>query len=170
MSLLIGENSVVTVKYTLKDDAGKVLDSSDGSKPMVYLHGAGSIVPGLEKALVGKGAGESLKVRVEPAEAYGDVIPDGIKTIERSAFEGVDVVEVGMAFDAQAPDGTEQHIVVTKVEGDNVTIDINHPLAGVALNFDIKILSVREATKEELDHGRITQTASLIVSAVGLFL
>ena len=153
MSSLIGENSVATVKYTLTDDAGKVLDSSDGSKPMVYLHGAGSIVPGLEKALVGKGAGESLKVRVEPAEAYGEVIPNGIKTIERSAFEGVDVVEVGMAFEAQAPDGTEQHIVVTKVEGDAVTIDINHPLAGVALNFDIKILSVREATKEELDHG-----------------
>ena len=153
MSLLIGENSVVTVNYTLTDDAGKVLDSSDGSKPMVYLHGTGSIVPGLEKALVGKGAGDSLKVRVAPAEAYGELIPDGIKTIERSAFEGVDVVEVGMAFDAEAPDGTEQHIVVTKVEGDNVTIDINHPLAGVALNFDIKILSVREATEEELDHG-----------------
>ena len=153
MSLLIGENSVVTVKYTLTDDAGKVLDSSDGSKPMVYLHGAGTIVPGLEKALVGKGAGESLKVRVEPSEAYGELIPDGIKTIERSAFEGVDVVEVGMAFDAEAPDGTEQHIVVTKVEDDTVTIDINHPLAGVTLNFDIQILSVREATKEELDHG-----------------
>ena len=153
MSLLIGENSVVTVNYTLTDDAGKVLDSSDGSKPMVYLHGTGSIVPGLEKALVGKGAGDSLKVRVAPADAYGELIPDGIKTIERAAFEGVDVVEVGMAFDAEAPDGTEQQIVVTKVEGDNVTIDINHPLAGVALNFDIKILSVREATEEELDHG-----------------
>ncbi len=153
MPLLIGENSVVTVNYTLTDDAGKVLDSSDGSKPMVYLHGAGTIVPGLEKALVGKGAGESLKVRVEPSDAYGELIPDGIKTIERSAFEGVDVVEVGMAFDAEAPDGTEQHIVVTKVEDDAVTIDINHPLAGVTLNFDIKILSVREATKEELEHG-----------------
>lgn len=153
MSLVIAENSVVTVNYTLTDDAGKVLDSSDGTKPMVYLHGSGDIVPGLEKALTGKGAGESLKVRVAPAEAYGELIPDGIKTIERSAFEGVDVVEVGMAFDAEAPDGTEQHIVVTKVEGDTVTIDINHPLAGVALNFDIKILSVREATEEELDHG-----------------
>ena len=153
MSLLIGENSVVSVNYTLTDDAGKVLDSSDGSKPMVYLHGAGNIVPGLEKALVGKAAGDSLKVRVEPAEAYGEVIPNGVKTIERAAFEGVDTVEVGMAFQAQAPDGSSQHIMVTKVEGDNVTIDINHPLAGVALNFDIKILNVREATKEELDHG-----------------
>ncbi len=153
MPVLIGENSVVSVKYTLTDDAGKVLDNSDGSKPMVYLHGAGNIVPGLEKALVGKGEGDSLKVRIEPAEAYGEVIPNGVKTIERSAFEGVDVVEVGMAFQAQAPDGSAQHIMVTKVEGDNVTIDINHPLAGVALNFDIKILSVRESTEEERTHG-----------------
>ena len=153
MSLLIGKNSVVSLNYTLTDDAGKVLDSSDGSKPMMYLHGSGNIVPGLEKALVGRGEGDSLKVRVEPAEAYGEVIPNGVKTIERAAFEGVDVVEEGMAFQAQAPDGSTQHIVVTKVEGDDVTIDINHPLAGVALNFDINILSVREATKEELDHG-----------------
>ena len=153
MSSLIAKNSVVSVSYTLTDDAGKVLDSSDGSKPMMYLHGSGDIVPGLEKALEGKGAGEALKVRVEPAEAYGEVIENGVKTIERAAFEGVDVVEVGMAFEAQAPDGSAQHIMVTKVEGDNVTIDINHPLAGVALNFDVKIVSVRDATKEELEHG-----------------
>ena len=153
MSLLIGKNSVVSLTYTLTDDAGKVLDSSDGSKPMLYLHGSGQIVPGLEKALVGKAEGDALKVKVEPAEAYGEVIPNGVKTIERAAFEGVDVVEVGMAFEAQAPDGSAQHIMVTKVEGDNVTIDINHPLAGVALNFDVKIESVRDATKEELEHG-----------------
>ncbi len=153
MSLLIGENSVVSVNYKLTDDAGKVLDSSDGSKPMVYLHGAGHIIPGLEKALAGKGEGDALKVRIEPAEAYGEVIPDGIKTIERAAFEGVESVEAGMVFEAQAPDGTKQQIVVKKVEGDAVTIDTNHPLAGVALNFDITVLSVREATKQELDHG-----------------
>ena len=153
MSLLIGENSVVSLNYTLTDDAGKVLDSSDGSKPMVYLHGVGNIIPGLEKALVGKGEGDSLKVRVEPADAYGEINPNGVKTIERTAFEGVDVVEEGMVFEAQTPDGTSETIIVKKVEGDDVTIDINHPLAGVALNFDISILSVREATKEERDHG-----------------
>ncbi len=139
--------------YTLTDDAGKVLDRSEASKPLMYLHGAGNIVLGLEKALVGKTEGDSLKFRVEPAEAYGEVIPKGVKTIERAAFEGVDVVEVGMAFQAQAPDGSMQHIMVTKVAGDNVTIDINHPLAGVALNFDVNIVNVREATKEELEHG-----------------
>ena len=150
MSLLIGKNSVVTLNYTLTDDAGKVLDSSDGSKPMMYLHGSGQIVPGLEKALVGKTEGDALKVRVEPAEAYGEVIPNGVKTIERAAFEGVDVVEVGMAFQAQAPDGSAQHIMVTKVEGDNVTIDINHPLAGVALNFDVKIVECTGCHKRRI--------------------
>jgi len=153
MSLLIGENSVVSMHYKLTDDTGKVLDSSEASEPLAYLHGAGNIVPGLEKALVGKGTGDSLTVKVEPAEGYGELDPNGIKVIERAAFEGVDSIETGMAFEAKAPDGTAQHIVVTKVEGDEVTIDLNHPLAGVTLNFDIQIVSVREATKEELDHG-----------------
>ena len=101
MPVLIGENSVVSVNYTLTDDAGKVLDSSDGSKPMGYLHGAGNIVPGLEKALVGKVEGDSLKVKVEPADGYGEINPDGIKVIEKSAFEGVESVEAGMTFEAK---------------------------------------------------------------------
>ncbi len=153
MSLLIGENSVVTMHYKLTGKDGKVVDSSEGSKPLVYLHGAGNIVPGLEKALVGKGEGDSLKVRVEPAEGYGETNPDGIKTIERAAFEGVESVEEGMTFEAKAPDGTPQSIVVKKVDGDQVTIDTNHPLAGVVLNFDIQIVSVRESTEEERTHG-----------------
>ncbi len=153
MAVLISDNSVVGLNYKLTDDTGKVLDSSDGSKPMMYLHGSGSILPKLEKALAGKKEGDSLKVRVEPKDGYGEVIPDGLKTIEKAAFEGVETVEAGMVFDAQAPDGTKQRIVVKKVEGDAVTIDTNHPLAGVALNFDINIVSVRDATEEELDHG-----------------
>ena len=153
MSLVIGENSVVSMHYKLTDDAGNVLDRSESSKPLAYLHGAGNIIPGLEKALEGKGVGDSLKVRVEPSEGYGEVNPEGIKVIERSAFQGVESVEAGMTFEAKAPDGTAQQIVVKKVEGEEVTIDLNHPLAGVTLNFDIQIVGVREATKEELDHG-----------------
>jgi FKBP-type peptidyl-prolyl cis-trans isomerase SlyD len=153
MSLLIGEKSVVSVHYKLSDDSGKVLDSSEGRDPLAYLHGAGNIVPGLEKALTGKIAGDSLQVKVEPAEGYGEINPEGLKVIEKSAFEGVESVEAGMAFEAKATDGTAQQIIVKKVEGEEVTIDMNHPLAGVTLNFDITIVSVREATKEELDHG-----------------
>lgn len=153
MSLLIGDKSVVSMHYKLTNEEGRVLDSSEGGEPLAYLHGAGNIIPGLEKALEGKVAGDSLKVKVEPAEGYGEVNPEGIKVIEKSAFEGVESVEAGMTFEAKAPDGSKQQIIVKKVEGDEVTIDLNHPLAGVVLNFDIQIVSVREATKEELDHG-----------------
>ncbi len=155
MSLLIGDNLVVSMHYKLTDDEGNVLDSSEGSEPLNYLHGAGNIIPGLEKALVGKVAGDTLQVRVEPAEGYGEVVPELIQTVERAAFQGVDTVEAGMAFEAQAPDGSIQRIVVKKVEGDEVTIDANHPLAGVTLNFDIEIVNVKEATKEEIAHGHV---------------
>jgi FKBP-type peptidyl-prolyl cis-trans isomerase SlyD len=153
MSLLIGDNLVVSMHYKLTDDDGNVLDRSEGSEPLAYLHGAGNIIPGLETALVGKVEGDSLQVRVEPAEGYGEVMPDLIQTVERAAFQGVESVEVGMAFKAQAQDGSAQRIVVKKVDGDEVTIDANHPLAGVVLHFDIEIVGVREATEEEVAHG-----------------
>ena len=153
MPLLIGDNLVVSLQYRLTDDAGSELDSSESSEPLAYLHGAGQLVPGLEKALVGKVEGESLQVRVEPAEGYGEVVPDLVQIVESEAFEGVDSLEVGMEFEAEAPDGSVHHIVVTEVEGDDVTIDGNHPLAGMALNFDVQILGVREATEEEVSHG-----------------
>jgi FKBP-type peptidyl-prolyl cis-trans isomerase SlyD len=153
MSLLIGDNLVVSMHYKLTDDDGNVLDSSEGSEPLAYLHGAGNIIPGLETALVGKAEGDSLQVRVEPAEGYGEVMPNLIQTVQRAAFQGVASVEEGMAFEAQAQDGSVQRIVVRKVDGDEVTIDANHPLAGVVLHFDIEIVGVREATEEEVVHG-----------------
>ena len=155
MSLLIGDNLVVSMHYKLTDDDANVLDSSEGSEPLAYLHGAGNIIPGLEKALVGKVAGDSLQVRIGPAEAYGEIRPELIETVDIAAFQGVDSVEPGMAFEAQAPDGSVQRIVVKAVEGNDVTIDANHPLAGVTLNFDIEIVGVREATEEELTHGHV---------------
>ncbi len=153
MSLLISDNLVVSMHYRLTDDEGKLLDSSEGAEPLAYLHGADSIIPGLENALLGKVAGNELQVKVDPAEGYGEVIPELIKTVDKTAFQGVESVEAGMAFEAEAPDGSMQHIVVKEVNGDAVTIDANHPLAGVTLNFDIQIVAVREATEEEITHG-----------------
>ncbi len=153
MSLLIGDNLVVTMHYKLTDDSGNVLDTSEGSQPLAYLHGAGNIIPGLEKALVGKVEGDSLQVKIEPGEGYGDVNPALVQTIDKSAFKGVETIEVGMTFEAQAPDGSMQRIRIQKVEGDAITIDGNHPLAGVVLHFDVTIVSVREATEEEVAHG-----------------
>ena len=153
MSLLIGDNSFVSMHYKLTDDDGNVLDSSEGSEPLAYLHGAGNIIPGLENALVGKAEGDILQVSIEPDEGYGEVLPDLVQVIERDALRGVESIEVGMAFESQAPDGSEQHIVVKNVDGDEITIDANHPLAGVVLHFDIEIVGVRDATEEEVTHG-----------------
>lgn len=155
MSLLIGDNLVVSMHYKLTDESGNVLDSSEGAKPLSYLHGAGNIIPGLEKALTGKTQGASVQVKVEPAEAYGEVNPNLIQTIKKEAFQGAGAVEEGMAFDAKSPDGSSQRIVVKKVEGENVTIDANHPLAGMTLNFDVEIVGVREATEEEKTHKHV---------------
>jgi FKBP-type peptidyl-prolyl cis-trans isomerase SlyD len=153
MSLLIGANTVASIHYTLTDDAGEVLDSSRDAEPLSYLHGAGNIIPGLEQALVGKSSGSSLKVSVPPAEAYGEIQPELMQVAPMEAFQGVDQVEPGMAFEASDPSGQTRRIVVKSVDGDKVTIDANHPLAGVQLHFDVEVVEVRAATDEEVAHG-----------------
>lgn len=155
MSLLIGDNVVVSMHYTLTNNDGEVLDTSEGSDPLVYLHGAGNIIPGLEKALTGKPAGASVQAKIAPAEAYGEVQPQLVETEPAAAFQGVDKIEPGMAFQAQGSDGSVRRIVVTEVSGDEVTVDGNHPLAGVELNFDVQVTDVREASAEEISHGHV---------------
>jgi FKBP-type peptidyl-prolyl cis-trans isomerase SlyD len=153
MSLLIGNNVVATIHYTLTDDSGEVIDSSQGSEPLTYLHGAGNLIPGLEKALEGSEADSSLQVRIPPEEGYGDVRPELIEAVPRAAFQGVDKVEPGMVFEARSADGQARRIVVKSINGDSVTVDANHPLAGVALNFDVQVVELREASEEEVSHG-----------------
>ena len=155
MSLLIGDNVVVSMHYTLTNNDGDVLDSSEGGEPLSYLHGAGNLIPGLEKELTGKAAGASMQVSVTPEEAYGPVHDALIETVPRAAFQGVESIEPGMAFEASGNDGQSRRIVVTEVSGDDITIDGNHPLAGVALNFDVEIVAVRDATEEEIAHGHV---------------
>jgi FKBP-type peptidyl-prolyl cis-trans isomerase SlyD len=150
----IQQDSVVTFHYTLKDDAGSVLDSSDGGDPLAYLHGHGNIVPGLEKELTGKTAGEKLDVQVSPAEGYGEHDPALVQRIPRRQLRGIDKVYAGMPLHAQTPQGPRQ-VTVTQVLGDTVTIDANHPLAGKTLHFAIEITDVRAATAEELQHGHV---------------
>ena len=155
MSLLVGDKVVVSMHYTLKNDEGEVIDSSEGRDPLNYLHGAGNIIPGLENALVGKTTGDKLDVRVEAAEGYGEIVPELIQTVDKSLFQGVDNVEAGMTFNAQGPGGQVQQVVVKSVDGEEVTIDANHPLAGVALNFSVEITQIREASEEEVAHGHV---------------
>ncbi len=151
----ISPNSVVTMHYTLTDDSGTVLDSSANAEPLVYLHGAGNIIPGLENALVGKKAGDALDVRVAPEEGYGLVVEDLIQDVPREMFQGVDTIEPGMTFQAQDQSGYIQRVTVTAVNDALVTIDSNHPLAGQHLNFNVTIVEVRPASEEEVAHGHV---------------
>lgn len=155
MSLQIEDDRVVTIQYTLTNDAGEVVDSSVGGEPLVYLHGAGNIIPGLEDALVGRKAGDSLKVTVQPADGYGEVLDDMRQVVSLSMFEGVDDLEVGMMFQTETPDGHLQLVTVTDIDNGNVTVDANHPLAGQVLHFDVSVEAVREASAEELAHGHV---------------
>lgn len=154
MSLMIGKNAVVSINYTLTNDAGEVMDTSEGREPLTYLHGANNLIPGLEKEMEGKSSGQSFKVTIPPAEAYGESNPELVQTLSKDMFKGVDKVEPGMGFTAQGPQG-EQHIVVTAVDGDQVTIDANHPMAGKTLHFAVEIVNVRDASEEEIEHGHV---------------
>jgi FKBP-type peptidyl-prolyl cis-trans isomerase SlyD len=153
--MLIAANKAVSIDYTLTNDAGEVIDSSAGGAPLVYLHGAGNIIGGLESALVGKQAGDELDVSVEPADAYGEYSGELVATLNRSMFEGVDELEVGMQFHASGPDGSMQIVTIRELEGDDVIVDGNHPLAGQRLNFKVKVVEVRDASDEEVAHGHV---------------
>ncbi|MGR8942175.1 MAG: FKBP-type peptidyl-prolyl cis-trans isomerase [Gammaproteobacteria bacterium] len=150
----VANNMAVSIHYTLTNDEGEVIDSSIGSDTLVYLHGKGNIISGLEKALTGKEVGEQFTVRIPAEDAYGEFMPDRVQVIPRSMFEGIDHLEVGMQFHADVSSGPGV-VEIVDIDGDDITIDGNHPLAGVPLTFDIEIVDVRPATREELDHGHI---------------
>ncbi|GAA3922187.1 peptidylprolyl isomerase [Litoribacillus peritrichatus] len=151
----ISNQKVVTMDFKVSDTNGQVLDSSEGSEPLVYVHGANNIIPGLEKALEGKTVGDQVNVEIVAAEAYGEYHDQMVQEVPMEAFEGVDKVEPGMAFHAESPDGHPIQIIVTEVEGDKVTVDGNHPLAGKDLVFDVTVKDVRDATADELEHGHV---------------
>ena len=145
----ITHQTVVQMHYTLKDDNGNTIDSSVGKEPLEYIQGLGMIVPGLEKAMVGKSVGDKFEVVVLPAEGYGEYNKGLVSEIPKTAFQGDDV-QVGMTFYAQTPNGILP-IRILEVKEDKVTVDANHELAGKNLNFAIEVVSVRQATEKELE-------------------
>ena len=150
----IESNSVVTLHYTLKDNDGKVIDQSeDGS--FLYMHGAMNIIPGLENALAGKSAGDEISVKVSPEEGYGVKDDARIQEVPKDMFDSADEIQVGVQFHAQGPDGAAVVVTVIEVKDDVVVIDGNHALAGVDLNFEVKIVDVRAASEEEISHGHV---------------
>jgi FKBP-type peptidyl-prolyl cis-trans isomerase SlyD len=149
----IAKQSVVTIDYTLTDPHGEVLDSSTADEPLTYIHGSGSIIPGLENALAGKAAGDAIQVTIPPADGYGDRDEDLVQAVPRERFPDGSI-EVGMRFHAEGEDGTRV-VTVVAVDEQKVTVDANHPLAGMTLAFAVKILEVRDATADELEHGHV---------------
>ena len=150
----VADDMAVSIHYTLTNDAGEVLDSSEGSEPLNYLQGSGNIISGLDRAVLGKVVGDKFNVRIPAEDAYGEIEEDMLDVISREMFEGVDNVEVGMQFNADVSSGAGI-VTIVAIEGDDVTIDGNHPLAGQALTFEVEVVDVRLATKEELSHGHI---------------
>jgi FKBP-type peptidyl-prolyl cis-trans isomerase SlyD len=149
----IADNTVAELNYSLSVD-GQVVDESEEGHPLAYLHGNGNIISGLEKALTGKSTGDKLSVTLEPNDAYGEFDETLVLKVDRSQFSGVDNVEVGMQFEAEFPDGT-QVATIQAIDGHEITIDGNHPLAGETLTFDVEVAGVRAATEEELVHRHV---------------
>jgi FKBP-type peptidyl-prolyl cis-trans isomerase SlyD len=150
----VADNMAVSIHYTLTNDDGEVLDSSIGDEALVFLQGSGNIISGLENVMVGKVVGDKFNVRIAPEDAYGELMEDMIQVISRDMFEGIDDIEVGMQFHADVSSGSGI-VTVVSIDDDNITIDGNHPLAGLALTFDVEVIDVRPATKEETAHGHI---------------
>lgn len=150
----IGDSKVVQMHYTLKNDGGEVLDTSEGQDPLTYMHKEGAIIPGLFKAITGKKVGEKVSVVVQPEEGYGHPDDGLLQKIPREAFKGMDDLEVGVKVQADTDHGV-QIATVTEIKEEEVTIDLNHPLAGETLHFDVEITDIREASEEELSHGHV---------------
>ncbi len=151
----IQNDCVVAIHYKLTDDDGVVLDSSEGQEPLTYLHGTQAIITGLEKALTGRKEGDSFQVTVQPEEGYGEINPEMIQAVPRTAFSGIENLAPGISLQADDGNGNVYHVVVKEVNDDVVIIDVNHPLAGKVLHFDVTVESVRKATPEELAHGHV---------------
>ncbi|MDD7805373.1 MAG: peptidylprolyl isomerase [Endozoicomonas sp. (ex Botrylloides leachii)] len=149
----IADNKVVLMHYILKNKAGELIDSSEGHEPLAYIHGIGNIVQGLEKALTGKQVGDKVEVSVEAAEAYGEYDEELVQPVPRADFEG-HPIETGSQFHADTAVGP-RIVTVTAIDDDQIIVDANHPLAGEDLHFKVEIVDVRNATKDELEHGHV---------------
>jgi FKBP-type peptidyl-prolyl cis-trans isomerase SlyD len=151
----IADGKVVTIHYRLSLDDGTVVSDTAGGEPMAYLHGSENVIPGLEAALAGRSPGDEVNAKIEPADAYGERDPSATEQIPRSAFPGDLELQVGMHLSARHESGAIIPMTVQSIADDAVTVDLNHPLAGQKLHFDVSVVEVRDATEEERSHGHV---------------
>jgi len=150
----IAKETVVSLNYTLKNSEGELLDTSEGRAPLVYLHGVGGLIPGLEKELDGKVKGDKIVAIIAPEDAYGSRRDDLLKQVSKDGFQGEEEMKEGMQVQLDTEHGPAI-AVITKIDGNDVTLDLNHPLADMTLHFDVQIEDVREATADEISHGHV---------------
>lgn len=150
----ISNQKVGMIHYTLKDDNSVVLDTSEGKSPLAYIHGMKNLIPGMEKALEGKQAGDKLNIVIPPEEAYGLRNDALVNDVPIANFPEREHVKLGVQFQADTPDG-KRIATVINIKDDTVTVDFNHQLAGETLHFDVEVVEVRDATADELSHGHV---------------
>ncbi len=153
----IAKDKVVALDYTLRNDGGETIDSSSGGEPLAYIHGNGSILPALEAALEGREPGEKFDLRLAAKDGYGERQAELVQVVQRKSLATIGKIKVGTQFHAQVPGGARV-MTITAVDKDDITIDGNHPLAGVDLNFNVEVVEVRDASPDELAHGHVHGT------------
>ncbi|MBB1333065.1 peptidylprolyl isomerase [Pseudoalteromonas sp. SR44-5] len=151
--MIVATNKVVKMHYSVMDNDKNSIDNSFDGEPLIFIVGTGYLIQGLEDALQGKKAGDTLSVTVPPEQGYGERHDDLMQAVPKSMFEGMEI-EVGMQFRASTDDG-DQSVMIIDIQEDDVIVDGNNPLAGITLNFDVEILEVRDATADELEHGHV---------------
>jgi FKBP-type peptidyl-prolyl cis-trans isomerase SlyD len=149
---MITSENVVTIHYTLRSPEGEIIDQSPSDHPLVYLHGANTIIPGLESALEGKAVGDQFDVVVPPEQGYGEKDEDMVIELPRSQFEPGEILEVGAEFEMEI-DEHDEIATIVEVKEDSVIADFNHPLAGETLHFSVSVIDIRNATETEIEHG-----------------
>ena len=152
--MIVEKEKAVSINYVLTNDSDEMLDSTQHQAPMVYLHGASNILPGLEDALEGKSIKSRVRKIIPAEEGYGKNNPELIQTVPLSTFPNSEKIEAGTQFELETSYGTRL-ATIAKIENGEVTIDMNHPLAGQNLHFDVEIVDIRDATAEEIDKGHI---------------
>ena len=153
MTKIVAANKVLKMNYSVLDNNKNTIDNSLDGEPLVFIVGTGYLIPGLENALLGKEAGDTFSVTVEPEQGYGERHDDLMQAVPKSMFEGMEI-EVGMQFRATT-DAGDQSVMIIEIQDEDVIVDGNHPLSGITLHFDVEVLEVRDATEEELAHGHV---------------
>lgn len=150
----ITKNVVIKLHYAVSDSEGTLIDSSYDHEPLAVIQGSGYLIPGLESALDGREAGDKFEVDVKAEDAYGERFDGYVQTVPKEVMQGIEDLQVGTQLRATTEEG-EQTVIVIDVTDDEITVDGNHPLAGIDLSFDVEVLEVREATEEEIAHGHV---------------